>query len=223
MAGGREQEAAVDAFYAAHPFPGYAPGDGARALIDRSRAAPFLVALDRAIPSDATVVDCGCGTGQLGAFLALSAPRRRVVAFDRCAAPLRIAREFRDRAAIRNLDFIRADLFELPLPERAVDFVICRGVVHHTPDPARAIERVARHVAPAGILVLGFYEAAARMFHRARRALGAAVGRPIRLADPILRRGDLDEEKRRAWCADQYAHPLERNLALPRVVRQLEG
>lgn len=223
MASGREQAAAVDAFYAAHPFPGYAPGDDARTLIDRSRASPFLVALDRALPSDATVVDCGCGTGQLGAFLALSAPRRRVLAFDRGEASLRIAREFRERARIRNLDLLRADLFDLPLPERAIDFVVCRGVVHHTPDPARAIERVARHVAPAGFLLLGFYEAAARLFHRIRRRLGAAVGRPIRLADPILRRADLDDEKRRAWCADQYAHPLERSLALRSVVDRLEA
>jgi len=219
--GGARDAAAVDAFYASHPFPGYAPGDDARALLDRARRAPFLAALDAALPHDATVVDCGCGTGQLAAFLALSAPRRRVVALDRCRESLACAREFRERVRVANLALVRADLFAPPL-RNAFDFVVCRGVVHHTPDPERAIECVARLVAPRGWLVLGIYETAARAFHRLRRALGRAAGGPIRALDPILRRRDLDEGKRAIWRADQYEHPLERSLALPQVVRQLE-
>jgi SAM-dependent methyltransferase len=220
--GGRDAVAAVDAFYARHPFPGYAPGDDARTLLDRSRGAPFLAALDAALPPDATVVDCGCGTGQLAAFLALCAPRRRIVALDRGGVALACAREFRERAAVANLALVRADLFALPLRDGAFDFVVCRGVVHHTPDPERAIACVARLVAPSGVLVLGIYESAARAFHRLRRALGRLVGRPIRALDPVLRRRGFDEDKRRTWRADQYDHPLERSLALPRVVRQLE-
>ena len=42
---------AVEAFYERRPFPGYAAGDDAHTLLDRSRASPFLVALDAAIPS----------------------------------------------------------------------------------------------------------------------------------------------------------------------------
>lgn len=223
--GPREREAradAVEAFYTRHPFPGYAPGDDGPTLLDRSRRAPFLVALDAALDAQATVVDCGCGTGQLAAFLALSASRRRVIAVDGCRASLACADGFRSRARLANLHLVRADLFDLPLPERRFAVVLSRGVVHHTPDPGRAIERVAALVAPGGFLVLGFYESWARGLHSARRSLGRVLHSELRGLDPVLRRSDLDESKKRIWIEDQYHHPLEHSLALPRVLATLE-
>ena len=95
--------------------------------------------------------------------------------------------------------------------------------MHHTPDPDKAIANVAACVAPGGILVLGFYETRARLFHCTRRFLGKLVGRPIRLLDPILRRRDVDAEKKRIWIDDQYHHPEEHILPLPGVVRTLEA
>ncbi len=219
----RETKAAgVEEFYTANPFPGYAPGDDGPTLIDRSRRAPFLVALDRAIPPEARLVDCGCGTGQLAAFLALSGPRRRVFGVDGCRESLKNADWFRARAKVANLQLVRGDLFDLPLPENSFEVVISRGVVHHTPDPDRAIECVARRVAPGGILLLGFYETMGRFLHCSRRALGKLIGREVRFLDPVLRRGDLDEDKKRIWIADQYRHPLEHILPLPHVVSVCE-
>ncbi len=223
--GAKEREtraAGVEEFYTANPFPGYAPGDDGPTLIDRSRRAPFLVALDRAIGPEVTLVDCGCGTGQLAAFLALSGPRRRVIGVDGCRESLKNADWFRERARIRNLQLVRGDLFDLPVPEGQFEVVISRGVVHHTPDPDRAIECVARRVAPGGVLLLGFYETMGRFLHCARRALGKVVGREVRFLDPVLRRGDLDEDKKRIWIADQYRHPLEHILPLPHVVKVCE-
>ena len=219
----RETRAAgVESFYTANPFPGYAPGDDGPTLIDRSRRAPFLVGLDAAIGPEATVVDCGCGTGQLAAFLALSGPRRRVIGVDGCKESLLNADWFRQKAHIANLQLVRGDLFDLPLSEGQFKVVISRGVVHHTPDPDRAIECVARRVAPGGILLLGFYETMGRFLHCSRRALGKVVGRQVRFLDPVLRRSDLDEDKKRIWIADQYLHPLEHILPTPHVVDLLE-
>jgi len=212
----------VEEFYTRNPFPGYAPGDDGPTLIDRSRRAPFLVSLDQAIGADATVVDCGCGTGQLAAFLALSAPRRRVIGVDGCRESLKCADGFRGKARISNLQLVRGDLFDLPLAKEQFGVVISRGVVHHTPDPDRAIECVAERVKPGGILLLGFYETMGRFLHCSRRALGKAVGRQVRFLDPVLRRSDLDEDKKRIWIADQYLHPLEHILPTPHVVSLLE-
>jgi len=100
--------------------------------------------------------------------------------------------------------------------------VLSRGVVHHTPEPQRAIECVARLVAPGGHLLLGFYESMARALHRARRAAGKLLDSELRSFDPVLARRDLDEEKKRIWIADQYRHPLEHSLALPQVIDWLE-
>ncbi len=68
----REAQAArVEEFYEVSPFPGYAPGDNAATLLDRSRRSPFLVALDRAVRTDGRVLSIGCGTAQVPAFLEL--------------------------------------------------------------------------------------------------------------------------------------------------------
>jgi SAM-dependent methyltransferase len=213
----------VESFYTANPFPGYAPGDDGPTLIDRSRRAPFLVSLDAAIAPEATVVDCGCGTGQLASFLALSGPRRRVIAVDGCRESLLNADWFRGQARIANLQLVRGDLFDLPLERGKFEVVISRGVVHHTPDPDRAIDCVAQLVAPGGILLLGFYETMGRFLHCSRRALGRVLGRQVRFLDPVLRRRDLDEDKKRIWIADQYLHPLEHILPMPHVVELLEA
>jgi SAM-dependent methyltransferase len=213
----------VNRFYERRPFPGYGPGDGAHSLLDRSRASPFLVALDRAVPPGAAVLDCGSGTSQVAAFLALSASQRTVVAADGCRASLSAADAFRARAEIENLYLVRTDLFRLPLARRAFDVVICRGVVHHTPRPYDAIRAVSEHVKDGGYLLLGFYESAGRFVHRTRRSLGKLVGREIAWLDPVLRRRDLDDEKKLTWIEDQYRHPLERSMALPEVVAAIES
>ncbi|MEQ1891147.1 MAG: class I SAM-dependent methyltransferase [Planctomycetota bacterium] len=215
----RAQE--VEAFYSVSPFPGYPASETAGSLLDRSRRAPFLRALDAALPSDARVVDIGAGTSQLAAFLALAAPRRQVFAVDGCAASLLCADAFRARVGIPNLTLVRADIFDLPLAPGSFAYVISRGVVHHTPDPDEATRRVARCVAPGGTLMLGFYETWARAFHCTRRTLGRIVGKPIAALDPLLRARDMDPDKRRVWIDDQYRHPLEHILALPRVRRVL--
>jgi SAM-dependent methyltransferase len=200
------------------------PADDAAALLDRCRASPFLDGLDRAIAPDATVLDAGCGTGQITNFLGLAGPRRAVLGADLCRASLAAAEGFRARADVRNVRFVRADLFALPTREERFDVVISRGVVHHTPDPARATAGVARRVRPGGMLVLGFYESIARMPHQVRQAPLARRARArSRCSTPVLRRRDLDARKKETWIEDQYRHPLERLLPFPGVTAALEA
>ncbi|HVS18601.1 MAG TPA: class I SAM-dependent methyltransferase [Planctomycetota bacterium] len=210
-------------FYEARPFPGYAAGDDASTLIDRARRSSFLVALDAAVGPQARVLDCGCGTGQVAAWLALRGARRHVVGLDGCRASLRAADAFRARVELTNLQLVRGDLFALPLTRGAFDVVHCRGVIHHTERPYEALREVAARVAPGGLLVLGFYESFARAPHAVRRALGRLVGRPIAALDPLLRRRDLDGGKKRTWIEDQYHHPLEHLMPMPRVLAACES
>lgn len=213
----------VEDFYSVNPFPGYAPGDTRGTLLDRSRRAHFLTSLDEAIPTDAQVLECGCGTAQLSAFLAISGPSRTVIGVDGCRVSLEHADQFRQRAKIENLQLVRGDLFKLPVEEEAYQVVISRGVVHHTPDPDEATRQVARRVAPGGVLVLGFYETWGRAFHCVRRALTKFRKEPVWALDPILRKRDLDNEKKRIWIEDQYRHPLEHILPMPHVLKVLES
>lgn len=220
----RESNAArVEEFYRHSPFPGYAPGLTLGDLVERARRSPFLATLERTAPTSGPILELGSGTSQTSAFLAAAASGRRVWAVDGCRASLEHAESFRSRVGLGNLHLLRADLFDLPLPRRAFPFVLSRGVVHHTPDPERATREVADRVAPGGLLVLGIYESMARRPHDLRRRAAQVFGRGFAYAtDPMLRRGELDPEKARIWYEDQYRHPLEALLPLPRVAGWLE-
>lgn len=223
----RESRAAeVEDFYTDSPFPGYAPGDTAATLLDRSRRSSFLAALDAAVPAGGRFLSVGCGTAQVPAFLALAGPHRRVTGVDGCRASLRVADAFASRVGIGNLQLVRGDLFDLPIEPRSYDVVSCRGVVHHTPEPWRAIDCVARCVAPGGVLLLGYYETMGRAWHGVRQVIARLRGKPARpiwALDSVLRRRDLDAEKKRIWIEDQYRHPLERWLPTPRTLKHLDG
>ena len=52
---------------------------------------------------------------------------------------------------------VQADAEALPFAEGAFDVVMSIGVLHHMPDPARAVRELARYVAPGGHLHLYLY------------------------------------------------------------------
>ena len=66
----------------------------------------------------------------------------------------------------------------LPFPDRSFDFVVCSGVVHHTPDPERCIRELARVLRPGGRLYLSVYCFSNSAFEWVVRALRQA-GRMI--------------------------------------------
>ena len=77
------------------------------------------------IPSEATIVDLGCGHGVLANYLALRSPRRRVVGFD--LSPHRIA--VAQSIGLPNAQFRCQDLFEAePVP---CQVMIVADVLHH--------------------------------------------------------------------------------------------
>jgi len=97
----------------------------------------------------------------------------------------------------------------------AFDVVICSGVLHHTPDPRASFASVARLARPGGVLVVGLYNAYARLPLRLRRAIFRLTG--VVALDPVLRARAGEPERREAWLRDQYLHPEEHRHTLGEV------
>ena len=217
-----EAEAAAEgvrSFYSAAPFPGYAPGLTMSGLRGRAARSEFARKLDRAIPGDATILDLGCGTGQLSLFLATA--QRRVVGADLTRASLELGAEAATRLGVKGVEFVETDLRAPGLREEAFDVVVTSGVLHHLPDPREGFRAVARLVHPGGVVVVGLYNAIARLPHRARRAIARASGFRFFPFDPVLRdRGD--PSRREAWLRDQYQHPIEHRHTVAEVQRWFE-
>jgi SAM-dependent methyltransferase len=211
---------AVRRFYTAAPFPNYRDRDTLEGLRLRAERSPLARLLDAAIPHDARVLDLGCGTGQMSLFLASGASGdRRVVGADLTRASLALAADAARRFEVDRALFIETDLRRPALAESSFDVVLSLGVLHHTPDPRAAFATVARLARPGGMIVLGLYNAFARLPHRLRRLVARATGLRVVPFDPILRDRQAEPARREAWLRDQYLHPEEHRHTLSEVQR----
>ena len=91
------------------------------------------------------VADLGCGTGQLSALVAPFVGR--VIAVDGSPDMLDVARR---RLQTETVDLRLGTLEALPIDDGSVDVAIMGLVLHHVPDPSRAIAESARILRPAG-------------------------------------------------------------------------
>lgn len=102
---------------------------------------------------DPTLVvgDLGCGTGEVSALVARHV--REVVAVDGSADMIEAAR--RRLADAPNVDLRLGDLELLPIEDGRLDAAVLALVLHHAPDPSRALGEVARVTRPGGrVLVI---------------------------------------------------------------------
>ena len=93
-----------------------------------------------------TVGDLGCGTGQVSASLAPFVAR--VIAVDASAAMLQAARKRLN--GLDNVELRRGDLEALPIDNGQLDAATLMLVLHHVPEPERALADVARVLKPQG-------------------------------------------------------------------------
>ena len=105
-----------------------------------------LAALAGLVDSQWTIGDLGCGTGRVSAALAPFA--HQVIAVDGSAAMLQAAR--RRLRGLPNVELRRGDLETLPIDDGRLDAATLMLVLHHVPEPAKAIASVSRVLKPSG-------------------------------------------------------------------------
>jgi len=198
---------AVRMFYDAAPFPGYPARDSLSTFRARAERSRFAQLLDRAIPGDARIAEVGCGTGQMSLFLARA--DRVVVAADLSRSALLLGADAARRFNLGSVYFVETDLHRSALKSGAFDVVYSSGVLHHTSNPRAAFAEVARLARRGGIVIVGVYNAIARIPLRLRRHVARATQFRIVPFDPVLRGRRHEPARREAWLRDQYQHPEE--------------
>ena len=212
-----ERTETVRRFYERAPFPGYPPRDSLHALRLRAEQNAFAQLLDRAIPGDARIVEIGCGTGQLCLYLARA--DRIVVGADLTRASLLLGAAAARRFGLHRVQFVETDLNRPGLKTGAFDVVYSSGVLHHTPNPRASFSRLAKLAREGGIIVVGVYNALARLPSRARKLVARLSGFRLIPFDPILRARQTEASRREAWLRDQYRHPEEHCHTIGEVQR----
>jgi SAM-dependent methyltransferase len=197
----------VRRFYEETPFPGYPARDSLAWLHARAERSDFARLLNQAIPSNARILDIGCGTGQMSLYLARA--RRLVIGADLTRKSLELGAAAARRFQLTRVLFVETDLHCPGLREASFDVVYSSGVLHHTVNPRKSFARIVQLARPGGMIVLGLYNVFARLPLRLRRLVARLTGYRIIPFDPVLHDRKNEKARRLAWLRDQYRHPEE--------------
>jgi len=138
---------------------GYMWGRQAPSVTPPDRVRPYhLHAMHEALEAallEGLVLDAGCGEGQDLAMVALD-PRCQVVGVELSSGG--VAASLARTRGLERAQVVQGDLFHLPMASSTFDAAYSYGVVHHTPDPARAVREIARTLKPGGTFLAYVYE-----------------------------------------------------------------
>jgi SAM-dependent methyltransferase len=99
-----------------------------------------------------SVLEVGCGAGRFTEVLL--AAGARVLACDLSSA---VEANYANCHRWPNYFVCQADARAVPVAPHSFDFVVCLGVIQHTPSPEETIAALARYVKPGGMLVIDHY------------------------------------------------------------------
>ena len=127
-----------------------------------------------------TVVDAGCGTGRLTAYLLERLPQGRVIAVDQSANMLAEAAAYLTPGFGSRVTFLQSDVQDLRLPER-VDAIFSTATFHWVLDHPRLFRALFACLKPGGRLVAqcGGGPNIARLRERAEALLASEAFREL--------------------------------------------
>lgn len=205
---------AVRAMYEENPYPRWDRlGPVAAGTLDERlrRLIPGIEPPEFARAGRVEVLIAGAGTGRHALRAAAEYTNARVLAVDISRRSLAYGARKAGEMGLDNIEFLQADLFDLPKLERRFHLVETIGTLETLDDPAAGWALLAELLEPGGLLYVGSYsEVARRPVVRAReriRALGLkGTAEDMRDFRQRILRGELGEDGRMlARCGDLYS------------------
>lgn len=204
-------------FYEEIKFPNYDGLESYNDLIDKAgKTNHFADILDNSIDYNSSVLEVGCGTGQLSLFLKRF--NRKLVGIDLSIPSLELANKFKIRNEIENVTFLKMNIFNLYFKEGVFDYVISNGVLHHTYDTEKAFKNILFPLKKNGYIVIGLYHKFGRLFTNLKQLIIQNFGEKFKFLDPRNIDKNISQEKRYAWLKDQYKNPHETSHTLDEVL-----
>jgi SAM-dependent methyltransferase len=132
---------------------GYSRREAER-LADQASTLVELIHQGTAYPAGARVLEAGCGIGAQTVSLAANSPGARFTSVDISEASLAQATAAVAGRGLTNVEFTRADIFDLPLAEASFDHVFVCFLLEHLAEPERALTHLLRVLKPGGTITV---------------------------------------------------------------------
>ncbi|MHB0999977.1 MAG: class I SAM-dependent methyltransferase [Armatimonadota bacterium] len=123
-------------------------------LIDQATTLTELLHNDTFYPAGSTVLESGCGVGAQTITLARNSPDARITSIDISPESIRQAKELIDTDGISNVEFMQADIFNLPFEDESFDHIFVCFVLEHLPNPADALRCLQRVLKKNGTITV---------------------------------------------------------------------
>ena len=127
--------------------------------------------------SSSTVLDAGCGNGELTRSFAEHGPEVVAMDFSRSVEGARRRLFEKGFPVSHRVHHLQGNVLELPLLPRSFDMVHSSGVLHHTPSTYRAFRSVSKAVKPGGKLYVQLYRRRPAWIHAVNATLRAVTTR----------------------------------------------
>jgi len=197
----------------------YKTNDDRRTIVEKGNKNTLARQFKKYIGSNKTVLEVGCGTGQLSIYFAIGT-NNKIVSLDPTLASINLAKNFAKKNNISNISFLNVDIFDDVLSDECFDFIWCNGVLHHTKDPYLAFKTSIKSLKKKGYVLIGLYNKFGRFRTILRKYLSKIFGLKIfEIFDPTLKKLKLDDEEKNAWIKDQYFHPIESLHTIDEVLK----
>jgi ubiquinone/menaquinone biosynthesis C-methylase UbiE/biotin operon repressor len=98
------------------------------------------------------IADLGAGEGTFSQLLARRA--KKVIAVDNSEKMVEYGRDLAARHGVKNLEYRKGDLEEVPIKDATIDLAFFSQALHHAPHPERAVAEASRILKPGGRIVV---------------------------------------------------------------------
>jgi SAM-dependent methyltransferase len=159
---------------------GYHPRENLR-LQDQAGTLIELLHSDTAYPGGSTVLEAGCGVGAQTVPLAQRSPDARFTSVDISEESIAEAMRRADRLGLANVEFRRADIFDLPFDAESFDHVFVCFVLEHLSRPVEALAILSGLLKPGGTITVIEGDHGSAYFHPDSRAAHAAIRCQVQL------------------------------------------
>ena len=150
-------------------------------LSDQAGTLAELLHAGTSYPAGSRVLEAGCGIGAQTITLARNSPGARIVSIDISEVSLEQASARARAAHLKNVEFLRADLFDAPFEVETFDHVFVCFVLEHLANPARALIVLRRLLKPNGTITVIEGDHGSTFFHPESDAAHDAIAALIEL------------------------------------------